>query len=94
VTGNGESIGPLYNKVWQEGKLPGSWKQAVVPIWKPGKEPTSPSRDWPIALASRVCKLMERMITEKPTYFLESRRLISPNQSGCRKGRGTMDPVL
>lgn len=34
----------LYNKVWQEGKLPGSWKQVVgVPLRKPGKDPTSPS---------------------------------------------------
>ena len=37
---------------------------------------------------------MERMITERLTYFLESRGLMSPDQSGFRKGRGTMDPVL
>ena len=37
---------------------------------------------------------MERMITEGLTYFLESRGLLSPDQSGFRKGRGTMDPVL
>lgn len=29
----------LYNKVWEEGKLPKSWKEAIiVPIRKPGKE--------------------------------------------------------
>ncbi|CAL9699172.1 unnamed protein product [Knipowitschia caucasica] len=34
----------LYNKVWIEGKLPSSWKEAViiVPIKKPGKDPSKP----------------------------------------------------
>ncbi len=33
----------LYNKVWEEGKLPVVWNEAViVPIKKPGKDPTSP----------------------------------------------------
>jgi hypothetical protein len=34
------------------------------------------------------------MITERLSYFLECRGLVSPHQSGFRKGRGTMDPVL
>ena len=34
------------------------------------------------------------MITERLTYFLESRGLVSPHQSGFRKGRGSIDPVL
>jgi hypothetical protein len=40
-TAMGKVLG-LYNKVWQEGNMPGCWKQAVVvPIQKPGKDPTS-----------------------------------------------------
>ena len=34
------------------------------------------------------------MITERLIYFLESRGLVSPHQSGFRTGRGTTDPVL
>ncbi len=31
----------LYNKVWEEGKVPNSWKEAViVPTRKPGKYST------------------------------------------------------
>lgn len=37
---------------------------------------------------------MERMITERITYYVESKHLLSPFQSGFRKGRGTMDPVV
>ena len=66
----------------------------MVPLRKPGKDPTRPISYWPIALTPHVCKIRERMIMERLTYFLESRGLVSPHQSGFRKGRGTMDPVL
>ena len=72
----------LYNNVWQD------------EIRKPGKDPINPSSYRPVALTSPVCKLMERRITERLTYFLESGGLMSPGQSGFRKGRGMMDPVL
>ena len=65
------------------------WEAVIVPIRKPGKDPMRP-----IALSSHVCKIMEHMITERLTYFLESRGLVSPHQSGFRKGRRTMDPVF
>lgn len=55
----------LYNKVWQD------------EIRKPGKDPINPSSYKPIALTSHVCKLSERRITERLTYFLESRGLMS-----------------
>jgi len=32
-------------------------------------------------------------ITERLTYYLDSRNLRSKYQSGFRKGRGTMDPI-
>uniref|UniRef100_A0A669EWH7 Reverse transcriptase domain-containing protein n=1 Tax=Oreochromis niloticus TaxID=8128 RepID=A0A669EWH7_ORENI len=85
----------LYNRVWEGGKLPQSWKEAVVvPIRKPGKDVTNPGNFRPIALTSHVCKVMERMITERLTYYLETRGFISKYQSGFRRGRNTMDPVL
>ena len=37
---------------------------------------------------------MERMVTDRLTYFLESRELFSPYQSGFHKGRNTMDLIL
>jgi hypothetical protein len=56
-TAMGKVLG-LYNKVGQEGKLPRSWKQAVVvSIRRPGKDPTSPISYRQIVLTSHVCKL-------------------------------------
>ena len=69
----------LYNSVEEEGKLPDSsgtnqlpdrWKETVVvPIRKPGNDPTRPTSYRPIALTSHVCKIMERMITERLTSW-------------------------
>ena len=85
----------LYNRVWKEGKLPSVWKEAVViPIRKPGKDPCKPSSYRPIALTSNICKIMERMVVERLTYYLESRGLLTSCQSGFRKGRNTMDAVI
>ncbi len=36
---------------------------------------------------------MERMITDRLAFYMESRGILSPHQSGFRRGRGTMDPV-
>ena len=56
----------FYNKVWEERRLPVSWKDAVIiPIIKPGKAPENPTSYRSIALNSHVGKIMERMITEK-----------------------------
>lgn len=85
----------LYNKVWDEGNIPVSWKEAlIVPIHKPGKDASKPSNYRPIALTSNICKLMERMINERILYILESKQLLAPYQSGFRKGRQTMDLVV
>lgn len=79
----------LYNKVWEAGKLPVGWKEAVIiPIRKTGKDSSNPMNYRPIALTSHIGKIMERMITERLTFYMESRGMFSPHQSRFRKGRG------
>lgn len=85
----------LYNKVWEEGKIPSGWKEAVVvPIKKPGKDGSNPANYRPIALTSHVGKLMERMINERLMHYVEERELMASYQSGFRKGRSTIDSIL
>ncbi len=45
----------------------------------------------PIALASCLCKLMERMIHRRLLFVLEAKGLLSGQQSGFRKYRSTMN---
>lgn len=85
----------LYNKVWVEGRLPIIGKEAIIiPITKPGKDPTNPANYRPIALTSHVGKIMERRFVERMTFYVENKGLLSLYQSGFWKGRGTMDPVV
>ncbi len=37
---------------------------------------------------------MERMITERMVFYLGSRGILSPHQSGFGRGKGTMDPII
>lgn len=66
----------------------------IVPILKPGKEAESPGSYRPIALTAVICKIMERMVTDRLVYRLEKKGFFSTYQNGFRLGRGTMDSIL
>lgn len=90
---------PLYNRIWDEGRLPECWKEAIIiPIKKPGKDTSRTENYRPIALTSHICKVMEHMINERLIYLLESRGMLAAYQSGFRKGTSIQcwneDPVL
>lgn len=85
----------LYNKVWTEGIIPKAWKESIIiPIKKPGKDPHVPGNYRPIALTSQMGKAMEKMINDRMSYIIESKKLIQGYQSGFRRGRGAMDPLV
>lgn len=82
----------LFNKVWEVGKLPSSWKHGVVvPVAKPEKDHSKAVNYRPIALTSNLCKIMERMVIARINDTIEKKNLLCPHQSGFRKGRSTMD---
>ena len=54
-----ESLLNIFNNIWIAGEFPPSWSEAtIVPIPKPGKDPTNPGNYRPIALTSCVCKTL------------------------------------
>ena len=56
----------IFNKIWISGDFPPDWRKAIIiPIPKPGKDPTNPTNYRPIALTSCICKTMERMINRR-----------------------------
>jgi ribonuclease HI len=84
----------IFNGIWETGLLPPSWKHSiVVPIPKPGKEPTSASSYRPISLTSCFCKLFEKIVTARLAWYMEHNKLFDPNQSGFRGGRSTSDNI-
>ena len=85
----------IFNIIWSSSQCPAQWKEAVLaPILKPGKDPTDPISYRPIALTSTLCKTMERMVNKRLQWFLESRGLLDPTQSGFRQGRRTTDHLV
>ncbi|KAI5756494.1 hypothetical protein M8J77_025486 [Diaphorina citri] len=85
----------LFNQMWTEDTFPEAWKHSIlVPIPKPGKDSTLPENLRPISLTSCLCKLFERMVIKRLNFFLDSNRLIAPEQSGCRKNRSTLDNLI
>lgn len=96
LSGKGKEILlSLYNKVWEEGRIPKGWKESIiVPIKKPGKDPQIPSNYRPIALTSQMGKTMERMVNDRLTYIVESAGLLKHYQSGFRRARSTVDPLI
>lgn len=85
----------IFNQSWMTGRLQPTWKTArIVPILKPGKDPTDLQSYRPIALLSCVGKLMEKMVLLRLDWDLTTRNVYPPQMSGFRKGRSSIDNVI
>lgn len=85
----------IFNDIFTSGKCPDSWKYAtVIPLPKPEKDNSNPVNYRPIALTSCVCKTLERMINSRLVWYLETKNIISPLQSGFRSKRSTNDHLV
>ena len=85
----------IYNRIFAENVFPVQWKTAaVIPIPKANKDNSIPTNYRPISLTSCLCKLMEKMINLRLSWFLEKEKCFSRVQSGFRQGRSTTDCLV
>jgi len=85
----------IFNHYWTTDTFPSTWHNAtVIPIPKPGKDHTNPTNYRPIALTSCLCKIFEKILNARLMWFLEYNKFITPEQSGFRKQRGTVDHLV
>ena len=62
----------VYNHIWRTSTFPSAWREAtIVPILKLGKDRHQASSYRRISLTSCLCKVMERMINARLTWWLE-----------------------
>jgi len=67
------------------------WKMAVVvPLLKPLKDPSLPLSYRPISVLSVLSKILERILDRRLVWFLETNKILSHSQYGCRRGRSAL----
>jgi hypothetical protein len=76
----------MYEDICSKRNLPKEWRSAIViPILKPGKNPTIAESYRPISLISCLYKVLERIVNKRLVYTLEARNLLPSQQYGFRK---------
>ncbi|KAG0444228.1 hypothetical protein HPB47_014025 [Ixodes persulcatus] len=84
-----------FNAVWVEGAMPAEWKRStVIPIPKPGKTPHAIANLRPISLTSNLSKVLERMVTGRLQWILETTGALHPMQTGLRPQMSTQDSLV
>lgn len=69
-----EYIHKFYNKICNEGQLPEDWKSSlIIPILKPQKDKKLAANYRPISLTNCICKLYEKIISKRLSFFVESK---------------------
>ncbi|MEL6605957.1 MAG: reverse transcriptase domain-containing protein [Cyanobacteria bacterium J06614_10] len=82
------------NLLWETRGFPNQWnKEVKIPISKPNKNAFLRENHRGISLTSCICKLFERMVNRRLTWFLEKNKITCKEQSGSRKGRSTSDAL-
>ena len=78
----------------QLGKIPKSWKDAVVKPFYKGGGKQLPGNYRPVSLTSVVCKVMERWVKELVLTWMEQRGMLSDKQHGFMKNRSCVKNLL
>ncbi|GFT43964.1 RNA-directed DNA polymerase from mobile element jockey [Trichonephila clavipes] len=85
----------LINKILYSGHFPQAWKTAtVIPILKPGKDPTLATSHRPISLLPVLSKLAERIILNRLNDHLQKNDILIPQQHGFRANLSTSHQLL
>ena len=78
-----QSLCHLFNTSLRLGQLPSDWKLAtVIPIYKENGKPAEPASYRPISLLPAIAKILDVIIAEHLTSFLNRQGLITDHQYG------------
>jgi hypothetical protein len=82
----------LINNIWLSGDIPNEIKHSIiVPLLKPGKDPTEAKSYRPISLTSCLSKVIERMVNNRLVHHIEKNNILPNIQCGFRRNRSTTD---
>ena len=84
----------VYRSSFKNSVVPSQFKTAkIVPIFKSGDD-SQIDNYRPIALLSSFSKILEKIVCNRLTYYLEYNKLISNFQFGFRQNHSTLHPLL
>ena len=84
----------MFNAVWRGAPIPQAWRTAVIiPLLKEGKDPEDPGSYRPISLTDCLGKLLEKIIADRLSSWMEEKNLFNECQAGFRQDRCTTDQV-
>jgi hypothetical protein len=90
-------INPLYHiifKSFETGEFPSQLKIAkIIPLYKSGDK-TLPDNYRPISLLPNFSKIIEKVMSNRLTHYLESNNLLCQEQFGFRKAHSTLHPLV
>ena len=85
----------LFNSLYANAFVPDPWKIAIIiPLLKPGNSANEASSYRPISLTFCMGKPFERLVTNRLSWFVESRSIVGPEQAGFRTHHSTIDHVI
>ncbi|GFU18063.1 probable RNA-directed DNA polymerase from transposon X-element [Trichonephila clavipes] len=85
----------IINNMFNLRYFPNAWKTAVIiPILKPGKDPTRADSHRPISLLPILSKLAEKIISARLNEYLERNNILTPEQHGFRPRLSTSHQLL
>ena len=87
--GVGHALLNVVNSSLTTGMVPREWKHALVTPIPKGKTSAKPSDTRPISILPAIMKLVERVVQEQLSTYLEENFLLSDAQHGYRKQRST-----
>lgn len=84
----------ICNHSLETSSFPTSWKRALINPTLKMKSPNSPADTRPIGLLPELSKVLERAVFSQLSTFLETNKLLSPDQHGFHPGHSTQTALL
>jgi len=90
-----EVVRLLFERSFRSGVVPQSWRVGMIaPLLKAGKDPGRIASYRPVCLTACMGKWLERVVSSRMRWVLESRGWLSEWQAGFREGRGVNEQLV
>ena len=84
----------IFNCSLSSGQVPSEWKRShITPIYK-GGSPDDPSNFRPISVVPIIAKILEKIVSDQLSIYLEDNHLLHPHQGAYHSGKSTQDILL